>query len=143
MALIKFTDKILKGQPIEVYNHGRHRRDFTFIDDIVKGITLVLDAKAPEKSKLKDLDPSNSSAPFRVYNIGNGQSVELKHYIEVLEKCLGEKAHQNFVEAQGGDVDATWADVSDLKKDFGYLAETSVEVGIEKFVRWYREYYRV
>jgi UDP-glucuronate 4-epimerase len=143
MALFKFTDKILKGQPIEVYNHGNHRRDFTFIDDIVKGITLVLDGKRPEKSASKILDPSNSSAPFRVYNIGNGKSVELRHYIEVLEKNLGMKAIQNFVEAQGGDVDATWADVTDLKKDFGYSAETSVEVGIEKFVRWYRDYYRI
>jgi UDP-glucuronate 4-epimerase len=143
MALFKFTAKILKGQAIEVYNHGNHRRDFTFIDDIVKGITLVLDGKTPEKSSLKNLDPSNSSAPFRIYNIGNGKSVELKRYIEVLEKCLGKKAIQNYVEAQGGDVDATWADVSDLKNEFGYLAETSIEGGIEQFVRWYRDYYRV
>jgi UDP-glucuronate 4-epimerase len=143
MALFKFAERILKDQPIEVYNHGKHRRDFTFIDDIVQGITLVLDGKAPEKSSGKVLDPSNSSAPFRTYNIGNGKSVELKHYIEVLEKSLGKKAIQKYVEAQSGDVDATWADVSDLKRDFGYSAVTSVEAGIDQFVRWYREYYRI
>jgi UDP-glucuronate 4-epimerase len=143
MALFKFTDKILKGLPIDVYNHGKHRRDFTFIEDIVTGIIHVVDGKSPEKSGNKNLDPSNSSAPFRVYNIGNGESVELKYYIEILENCLKKKAIQNFVEAQGGDVDATWADVSDLKKDFGYSARTSVESGIEQFVGWYRDYYQV
>jgi UDP-glucuronate 4-epimerase len=143
MALFKFTQKILNDEVIEVYNHGKHKRDFTYIDDIVKGVLLVLQGSPPKKSELTKLDPSISPNPFRTYNIANGRTVELRHYIEVLEKCLGKKAHQKFIEAQGGDVDATWADVSDLKKDFGYSADTSVETGIAQFVRWYRDYYRV
>ncbi|MDR3606300.1 MAG: SDR family NAD(P)-dependent oxidoreductase [Oligoflexia bacterium] len=140
MALFKFTSKILRDEPIEVYNHGKHKRDFTFIDDIVSGILLVLRGKAPSPNAAPR-GPAQSTAPFRIYNIGRGQPVELMRFIEALEKSIGKKADCRYIEAQSGDVDATWADVSDLHRDFGYAPQVSVEEGVDRFVRWYREYY--
>jgi UDP-glucuronate 4-epimerase len=146
MALFKFTSKILRDEPIDVYNHGRHKRDFTFIDDIVNGILLALRAPAPRRQESHpdlpgDLSPARSASPFRIYNIGRGQPVELRAFIEALEKSTGQRARCNFIEAQDGDVDATWADVSDLEREFGYNPQVSVEEGVDRFVRWYREYY--
>lgn len=146
MALFLFTKNILAGQPIQVFNGGRHRRDFTYIDDIVQGIiavTLGAPPQANPKFDPENPDPAFSVAPYRIYNIGNGRSVELMKYIEVLEDCLGKKAEKNFIEKQVGDVDATWADVTDLKNDFQYEAKTPVELGIKNFVDWYRSYFKV
>ena len=145
MALFLFTKNILAGLPIHVFNGGKHRRDFTYVDDIVAGISAITEGAAPvrnEKFDAKKPDPALSIAPYRIYNIGNGKSVELMKYIEVLEAELGKKAEKIFEEKQVGDVEATWADVSDLTRDFHYAAKTPVEVGIKNFVKWYREYYK-
>lgn len=143
MALFLFTRKILAGEPIDVFNYGKHRRDFTYIDDIVEGVIRTLDHTAqpnPEWSG-DSPDPASSRAPYRLYNIGNNQPVELMHYIEVLENCLGRKAQMNLLPLQPGDVPDTYADVSDLVKDVGYQPSTSVEDGIAHFVEWYKKYY--
>ena len=145
MALFKFTKNILAGEPIDVFNYGNHRRDFTYIDDIVGGLIAALDHVAtpnPDWSS-DEPDPGTSRAPYRLYNIGNQQPVELMHYIEVLEDCLGKKAEKNLLPLQPGDVPDTWADVEDLVADVGYRPATSVEVGVERFVKWYLDYYRV
>ena len=145
MALFLFTKKILAGEPIDVFNHGRHRRDFTYVDDIVEGVIRVLDNPAapnPDWSG-ETPDPATSNGPHKVYNIGNSNWVELEHYISVLEDCLGRKAEKNFLPLQLGDVPDTYADVEDLERDFGYRPNTSVEQGIGKFVDWYKEYYGV
>lgn len=143
MALFKFTRSILEGQPIDVFNYGQHKRDFTYIDDIVEGVVRTLDKVAtahPDWSG--DLpDPGTSKAPYRLYNIGNQDPVELMRFIEVLEDCLGKKAHKNFLPMQDGDVPATYADVSDLMQDVGYSPKTPIETGISRFVDWYRDYY--
>jgi UDP-glucuronate 4-epimerase len=136
MALFSFTRKILAGEPIPVYNHGRHRRDFTFIDDIVDGVIRVLD-KPPGR------DSPAGAAPYRLYNIGNQHPVELTRYIEVLEECLGRKAERELLPLQPGDVPDTWADVAPLVRDFGYRPDTPVEVGVRRFVNWYRGFYGV
>ena len=145
MALFLFTKKILAGEPIDVFNYGKHRRDFTYIDDIVEGVIRVLDRPATANPDWSgdSPDPGTSMAPWRVYNIGNNKPVELMHYIEVLEECLGKKAEKNLLPLQPGDVPDTYADVQDLVKDTGYKPDTSVEEGIRNFVDWYREYHKI
>lgn len=145
MALFKFTRAILAGEPIDVYNYGKHRRDFTYIDDIVEGVLRVLDRiPSPNKDWSSDTaDSATSSAPYRLYNIGNNQPVELMHYIEVLEQCLGRQAEKNLLPLQPGDVPDTYADVADLVKDTGYKPNMAVETGVANFVAWYKDYYRI
>jgi UDP-glucuronate 4-epimerase len=143
MALFIFARNIRAGKPIDVFNHGQHRRDFTYVDDIVSGVVGALD-HVPAANPAWDSanpDPCTSLAPYRIYNIGNHQSVELMRYIELLEECLGRKAIKNLLPLQVGDVPATWADIDDLARDVGYAPTTSVEVGVERFVRWYLDYY--
>ena len=145
MALFLFTRNILAGKPIDVFNYGNHKRDFTYIDDIVEGVIRVLD-KIPEPNpdwSGDNPDSASSTAPYRLYNIGNNQPVELMHYIEVLEACLGKKAEKNMLPLQLGDVPATYADVADLVRDVGYKPDMPVEQGIANFVDWYRDYYGV
>lgn len=144
MALFLFTRKILNGEPIDVFNHGNHRRDFTYIDDIVEGVVRALDHPAQPNPKWtsSDPDPGTSAAPYRLYNIGAHQPVELMRYIEVLEENLGRKAEKNLLPLQPGDVPETYADVSDLKADVGYEPTTPVEEGVARFVEWYLGYYR-
>ena len=145
MALFLFTRNILQGKPIDVFNYGNHRRDFTYIDDIVEGVIRVLDRVAlPNPDWSGDApDSASSRAPYRLYNIGNNNPIELGHYIEVLEQCLGKKAEKNMLPLQPGDVPDTYANVEDLVRDIGYKPDTSVEDGIRNFVDWYRQYYRV
>ena len=144
MALWLFTKAILAGEPIDIFNNGQMRRDFTYIDDIVQGIIRVSDripAGNPDWSS-DHPDPSSSRAPYRIYNIGNNQPVELMHLIETLERNLGKTAVKNFLPMQLGDVPATFADVDDLIRDVGFKPSTPIELGIERFVRWYREYHK-
>ena len=145
MALFLFTKNILEGKPIDVFNHGNHRRDFTYIDDIVEGVVRTLDrVPEPDPEWSGDSpDSASSTAPYRLYNIGNNNPVELMHYIEVLEDCLGRKAEKNMLPLQPGDVPATYADVDDLVRDVGYKPDMSVEQGIANFVAWYRDYHAV
>ena len=145
MALFLFTRKILAGEPIDVFNHGHHTRDFTYVDDIVEGVIRTLD-RVPGPDPAYDPlapTPASSSAPYRVYNIGNHQPVELLRYIEVLEDCLGRKAERNLLPLQPGDVPDTYADVEALQRDTGYSPGTSIEVGVRRFVDWYRDFYAV
>jgi UDP-glucuronate 4-epimerase len=145
MALFKFTRAILAGEPIDVFNYGKHRRDFTYIDDIVEGVIRVLD-RVPEPNPAWSgdaPDSATSNAPYRLYNIGNNQPVELMHYIQVLEQCLGAKAKKNLLPLQPGDVPDTYADVTDLVEQLDYKPNTSVESGISRFVDWYRGYFGV
>lgn len=145
MALFMFTRNILAGKPIDVFNYGKHRRDFTYIDDIVEGVIRTLDRiPAPNPVWNSDApDSATSNAPYKLYNIGNNQPVELMHYIKVLEDCLGKKAEMNMLPLQLGDVPDTYADVEDLVKDVGYKPATTVEDGIARFVEWYRDYFQV
>ncbi|HEX9155623.1 MAG TPA: NAD-dependent epimerase/dehydratase family protein, partial [Nitrospira sp.] len=145
MALFIFTKAILEGKPIEVFNHGKMRRDFTYIDDIVEGIVRTLDhAAQPNPDWAADRpDPGTSSAPARIYNIGNHQPVELLHFIEVLEQALGKKAEKKLMPLQPGDVPATYADIDDLARDVGFAPATPIEEGIPRFVKWYREFYKI
>ena len=145
MALFLFTKAILKGEPIKVFNFGKMRRDFTYIDDIVEGMVRLLDKPpSPNPSWSGDRpDPGSSLAPYKIYNIGNNHPVELMRFIEVLEMKLGRKAEKNMMPLQPGDVPETYADVEDLVRDVGFKPDTAIEVGIERFVTWYREYYRV
>ncbi len=145
MALFLFTRNILAGKPIDVFNHGRHTRDFTYIDDIVEGVIRTLDhVPGPDPDyDPKAPTPASSSAPYRVYNIGNHQPVELLRYIEVLEACLGRKAEKQLLPLQPGDVPDTYADVEALQRDTGYSPSTPIEVGVERFVAWYRDFYKV
>ncbi|HPW03972.1 MAG TPA: NAD-dependent epimerase/dehydratase family protein, partial [Dokdonella sp.] len=145
MALFLFTRKILAGEPIEVFNHGKHTRDFTYVDDIVEGVMRTLDRVAQPDPAFDPVHPATatSSAPYRVYNIGNHQPVELSRYIEVIEECLGRKAEKILLPLQPGDVPDTCADVEELARDTGYAPATSVEQGVARFVDWYRDYYRV
>ena len=145
MAMLSFTQKILAGEPIDVFNYGNHRRDFTYIDDIVEGVIRVIDHPAqpnPDWDGEKP-DPGTSKAPWRVYNIGNNEPVELLRYIELLENSLGKKAIKNMLPLQPGDVLATYANVDDLVKDLDYKPSMSLETGIQNFVDWYKDYYRV
>jgi UDP-glucuronate 4-epimerase len=145
MALFLFTKNILAGKPIDVFNHGHHRRDFTYVQDIAEGVVRSLDRVAePNPAWNSDEpDPATSSAPYRIYNIGNNAPVELAHYIEVLEACLGKKAIKNLLPLQPGDVPDTYADVSELVTDVEYKPATTVEFGVRAFVDWYRNYYKV
>ncbi len=144
MALFIFTKKILAGEPIDVFNHGKHKRDFTYVDDIVEGVIRTLDnvASANTNWSSDEPDSATSYAPYKIYNIGNNTPVELMHYIEVLEKCLGKEAKKNFLPLQAGDVPATFADIDDLIQDVGFKPATSIEEGIAKFVEWYRGYHQ-
>ncbi|WP_341936728.1 NAD-dependent epimerase [Marinimicrobium sp. C2-29] len=145
MALFIFTKKILAGEPIDVFNYGNHRRDFTYIDDIVEGVIRTLDHPAPTNPDWDgdSPDPATSKAPYRLYNIGSNNPVELMRYIEVLENCLGKKAEKNLLPMQPGDVPDTFADVDALIEDVDYKPTTPIETGIENFVEWYRDYYKV
>lgn len=145
MALFKFTKAILADQPIEVFNYGKHRRDFTYIDDIVEGIVRTLDHTATPNQQWSGLqpDPGSSKAPWRVYNIGNQQPVELMDYIAAIENALGKKAEMQLLPLQPGDVPDTFADVEALVEDVGYRPATPVVEGVGRFVAWYRDYYQV
>jgi len=144
MALYLFTKAICENKPINVFNHGKMRRDFTYIDDIVEGVFRIVshvptgnpdwDGKSP--------DPSTSPAPYKLYNIGNNNTVELEQFITVLENALCRKAVRNYMDIQPGDVPATYANIDDLIKDVGFKPSTSIEEGIEKFIAWYKDYYR-
>lgn len=144
MALFLFTKAILADQPIDVFNFGKMRRDFTYIDDIVEGVVRVTDQPAsPDPDWSGDHpDPGTSAAPYRVYNIGNNSPVELMALIETLEAALGKKAAKNMMPIQPGDVPATWADIDDLICDVGFRPQTPIEVGVRRFVQWYKEYYQ-
>lgn len=145
MALYKFTEAILAGRPIDVYNHGKMKRDFTYIDDIVEGVLRTAEHIPTGCAEWSgdDPDPGTSRAPYRIYNIGNHQPVELEYFIEVLERCLGREAKKNLLPMQPGDVPATYADVDDLMADVGFGPATPIEEGIARFVQWYREYHGV
>ena len=145
MALFKFTKAILAGEPIEVFNHGKHRRDFTYIDDIVEGIIRVLDCPATSNTEWNSYkpDPGTSKAPWCVLNIGNSQPIELLDYIGALEKAIGKKAEMEFLPLQAGDVRDTYANVDDLVKKFHYKPTATVENGIARFVTWYYNYFKV
>lgn len=145
MALFLFTQSILAGKPIKVFNYGHHKRDFTYVDDIVEGVVRTLDKVAtPNPAWTGDNpDPATSSAPYRLYNIGSNSPVELVRYIEVLEECLGKKAEKELLPLQLGDVPDTYANVDALIDDVGYKPDTPIEVGVKRFVDWYREFYKV
>jgi len=143
MALFLFTKAIIEGKPIDVYNHGKMRRDFTYVDDIVEGIArLIPNIPNPNPDWNGDQpDPSSSFVPYKIYNIGNNQPVELMKFIETIEHHIGKEADKNFMEIQQGDVPATYADVDDLMNDVGFKPNTSIEDGIGEFIKWYKEYY--
>jgi UDP-glucuronate 4-epimerase len=145
MALFKFTKAILAGDPIQVFNHGQHRRDFTYVDDIVEGIIRTLDRPSLSNPQWngKHPDPSNSSAPWRIYNIGNNQPVELMDFIGAIEQALGKTAVKVLLPLQLGDVPDTYANVDDLVEQFGYQPTTMIQDGVNQFVDWYRNYYKV
>ncbi|MBK1649871.1 NAD-dependent epimerase [Rhabdochromatium marinum] len=144
MALFLFTRAILAGEPIQVFNYGKHRRDFTYIDDIVEGVIRVLDHIPEPNPRWNGAQPDSATSrgPYRLYNIGNNSPVELMHYIETLEQCLGRVAEKQLLPLQPGDVPDTYADVSDLVEELGYQPATSVEAGIKAFVNWYLEFYK-
>jgi UDP-glucuronate 4-epimerase len=144
MAYFSFTKAIIEGTPIDVYNNGKSKRDFTYIDDIAEGVVRCLDT-VPEPNpgwNGDSPDPATSSAPYRIYNIGNNNPVELLYFIQVLEKSIGKEAIKRFTSAQAGDVPATFADISDLESAIGFRPRTSIEDGLSRFVAWYREFYR-
>lgn len=145
MALFLFTRKILADEPIDVFNNGQHSRDFTYVDDIVEGVVRSLDktAEANPAWSGDQPDPATSSAPYRVYNIGNNQSVELMHLIGCVERALGKTAKKNYLPMQPGDVPHTFANIDALTENVGFSPATPIEVGVERFVKWYREYYQV
>lgn len=145
MALFLFTKAALEGRPIDVFNYGNMQRDFTYIDDIVEGVVRVIDNPAKSNSdwSAKTPDPGTSSAPYRVYNIGNNQPVRLMDFIEAIEQALGKTIEKNMLPIQPGDVPSTYADVTDLVNDLGYKPSTSVQEGINRFVAWYREFFNV
>ncbi len=143
MALFLFTKAILEDKPIDVFNFGEMKRDFTYVDDIVEGLVRVIDS-APKGNPDwtgKKPDPSCSKAPYKVYNIGNSNPVRLMDFIEAIEKTIGKTAKKNMLPLQMGDVPATWADVADLEKDLGYKPNTSIQDGIDRFIKWYRQFY--
>ena len=145
MALFTFTRKILAGEPIDVYNHGKHARDFTYIDNIAEGIVRIAE-RVPQPNVNWDSshpDPATSSAPYRIYNIGNHKPIELMDFIAAIEKATGRTAEKNFLPMQPGDVLATYADVDALMREAGFAPATSIEDGVQKFVDWYRDYYGV
>ena len=143
MALFKFTKAILAGEPIQVFNHGQHMRDFTYVDDIVEGLVRILDRPAPSNEQWSGdrPDPGSSKAPWRVYNIGNNAPVQLMRYIAAIEEAIGQTAIKELLPLQAGDVPDTYADVEDLVREFDYKPSTPVEEGIKRFVDWYRGYF--
>ena len=145
MSPMLFARKIFAGEPIEVFNHGRHSRDFTYIDDVVEGVIRTLDRPATPDAAFDPLQPNpgSSSAPYRLYNIGNHQAVELARYIEIFEQCIGRKAEKILLPMQPGDVPDTYADVEDLMRAIDYSPTTPIETGIARFIEWYRAYYGV
>jgi len=145
MALFLFTRAILNDEPIDVYNYGDMRRDFTYIDDIVEGLVRVIDNPPSQNDKLdsRTLDPAKSKAPYRIYNIGNSKPVKLLDFIEAIEDELGKKAMKNMLPLQPGDVPASHADIGDLMKDFNYSPDTQVETGIKRFIEWYKDFYGI
>ena len=145
MALFLFTRAILEGRPIDVFNNGRMRRDFTYVDDIVEGVMRIIDRPPQGNPAWNGMtpDPASSTAPYKVYNIGNSSPVRLLDFIEALEDELGKKARKNMLPLQPGDVEATWADVDDLAADTGYRPATPIQEGIKKFVTWYKDFYKV
>jgi UDP-glucuronate 4-epimerase len=145
MAMFLFTKAILAGQPIDVFNHGKMRRDFTYIDDIVQGVIRTCDRVAPVNPDWNGAapDPGTSSAPYRIYNIGNNQPAELMHVIDCLEKTIGKTVEKRMLPMQAGDVPATYADVDALTEAVDFKPATPIELGIERFIAWYREYYRI
>jgi UDP-glucuronate 4-epimerase len=144
MALFQFTKAMLEGKPVQVFNHGKHRRDFTYIDDIVEGVIRILDRPASPNLDWcsSKPDPGSSQAPWRVYNIGNNNPVELMDYLSAIETALGKKAEIEMLPLQPGDVPDTYADVSDLVEQFHYKPSTPVEEGVANFVVWYRDYFK-
>jgi UDP-glucuronate 4-epimerase len=145
MALFLFTRAILEGRPIQVFNHGRMERDFTYIDDIIEGVMRIM-KKVPESNpdwNGNSPDPGTSKAPYRIYNIGNNQPVSLMNFIESIERALGKKAEKQFLEMQPGDVPSTYADIDDLMTAVNFKPETSIEIGIERFISWYRNFYQI
>jgi len=145
MSPILFADRIVRGEPLDVFNHGNHSRDFTYVDDIVEGVIRTLDHVAqPDPAYDATLpNPGTSSVPYRLYNIGNDQPVPLLHFIELMERNLGRTVEKRLLPMQPGDVPDTWADVSALRRDVGYAPNTSIEEGVAKFVAWYRQYHRL
>jgi UDP-glucuronate 4-epimerase len=145
MALFLFTQAILEGKPIDVYNHGNMKRDFTYVDDIVEGILRVMrNVPAGNQAWKGDQpDPASSFAPYRIYNIGNNQPVSLLTFIETIEQALGKTAIKNLMPLQPGDVEATFADIDDLTRDTGFRPSTSIEQGVARFIDWYKEYYKI
>ena len=144
MAYFKFTKAILANQPIDVYNFGKMQRDFTYIDDIIEGIMRIIQHKPQADStwSSETPDPSSSTAPYKIYNIGNNQSVDLMYFIKTLENALGKKANMNMLPMQPGDVKMTYANIDDLKTDFNWQPQTSIEEGLTNFIDWYINYYR-
>lgn len=145
MALFNFTKHILEDRPIDVYNYGKMKRDFTYIDDVIEGVIRVI-KKIPEKNTnwdAKNPDPSSSFAPYRIYNIGNSKPVDLMEFINILEDELGKKAKLNLLPLQPGDVEETYADMRDFVRDFGFTPQTDLKYGVKQFVKWYREYYNI
>jgi UDP-glucuronate 4-epimerase len=144
MALFLFTKAILAGEPLRLFNHGKHTRDFTYVEDIARGVIAAADriATADEKFDASKPDVASSSAPWRLYNIGCSRPVQLLRYIEVLEQCLGKKAKTEMLPLQLGDVPDTFADTSDLARDMNYQPSTTIDIGVAKFVQWYRDYYK-
>jgi len=145
MAMFIFTRAILADEPIQIFNHGRMERDFTYIDDIVEGVVRLVDRPPIPNANWSgdDPDPATSAAPYRVYNIGNNRPESVMHLVEILERCLGRKAVKELTPMQPGDVPATYADVDDLARDIGFAPQTPLETGVERFVEWYRSFYRV
>jgi UDP-glucuronate 4-epimerase len=145
MALFMFTRNIIEGKPIDVFNYGKHRRDFTYVDDIVEGVIRTMDHTAQPNDEWDPAqpDPGTSNAPYRIYNIGNQQPVELMRYIEVIEECIGKKAEKNLLPLQPGDVPDTYADADDLMLDVGYKPSTPIETGVRRFIEWYLDYYKI
>jgi len=145
MALFMFTKNIIEGKPIDVFNYGKHKRDFTYIDDIVEGVIRTLDNVAEPNPEWTGITPDSatSKAPYKIYNIGSNKPCELMRYIEIIEECVGKKAEMNLLPLQPGDVPATYADVDALIKDVDYKPSTSIEEGVAKFVDWYRDFYKV
>ena len=145
MALFMFTKNIIEGKPIDVFNYGKHKRDFTYIDDIVEGVIRTLDNVAEPNPDWTGMNPDSatSKAPYKIYNIGSNKPCELMRYIEIIEECVGKKAEMNLLPLQPGDVPATYADVDALIKDVDYKPSTSIEDGVAKFVEWYRDFYKV
>jgi UDP-glucuronate 4-epimerase len=144
MAYFSFTRAILEGRPINLYHHGQARRDFTYIDDVVEAIARLLSVVPGYHSLRTVTEPSNCSrAPYRIYNIGNSEPIELSHFVQVLERCLGRPAKKRLLPAQPGDVRTTFADTSQLHVDIGFEPNTSIDSGLARFTDWYRHYYRV